>query len=174
MRNLFKSRTINANMEYVPHVTSYDRLIGKIEKDKANDEVLWHRGVHIMVFNSKDEILVHKRSLKKKHSPGSYDAFFGGWVRYGETYRKAALRELHEETGIRIKRLKFLFKHKINLKDDKYFAKVYSIKHDGKFKFSKSEVHSASFMEVNKARKLLANENTQGSRKILFRKIFGK
>ena len=53
----------------------------------------------VWVFNSKNEILLTRRSLQKKFMPGRWETT-GGHVQAGETTAQAAARELLEETGI--------------------------------------------------------------------------
>lgn len=57
-------------------------------------------GVKLIILNEKNEILVLKRS-KTLPRPGGFD-FPGGAVDKGESPASAAIRELHEETGISI------------------------------------------------------------------------
>ena len=54
-----------------------------------------------MVFNSKKQIFVQKRSKSKVESPGLWDISSAGHVDSGETYEKCAHRELWEELQIK-------------------------------------------------------------------------
>ena len=59
----------------------------------------WHRSVHIWLFAG-GKFLLQKRKEDKDSFPGMWDASCTGHVDAGETYRKAALRELGEELGL--------------------------------------------------------------------------
>lgn len=61
---------------------------------------LWHRVVHVLVFNRKGELLLQKRSMDKDVAPGRWDTSVGGHVNPGESLVKAAARELMEELGV--------------------------------------------------------------------------
>ena len=64
-----------------------------------------------VIMNSKKQILIAKRSEKKKRAPLKWE-FSGGGVRAGENSLQAILRELKEEIG-----LEFSAKEAIFLKD---------------------------------------------------------
>jgi len=61
--------------------------------------------VDCIVFNEQNELLL----IKRGHEPfvGSY-ALPGGRVEYGETVEQAALRELKEETGVKVESLQLV------------------------------------------------------------------
>ena len=95
----------------------------------------YHRTVHIWIINSNNEILVQKRNLKKGTYPGLWAISVAGHVRSGETSIEAALRELKEEIGQKLKSddLKYLFtlkrelsfpQYKIRAIDDVYLVKL--------------------------------------------------
>ncbi len=56
-------------------------------------------GIGIIIQNSKGEILIGKR--KGSHAP--YYSIPGGHLENGETFETAAIKEVFEETGLRIK-----------------------------------------------------------------------
>jgi len=51
-----------------------------------------HRVVHILVFNSKGEILLQKRATHKDVAPGKWDTSVGGHIMPGEDIVNAAKR----------------------------------------------------------------------------------
>ncbi len=56
--------------------------------------------VHLVIFNSKGEILIQKRSPNKFHWPNLWDITVGGQVSSGENTKQAIQRELFEELSI--------------------------------------------------------------------------
>ncbi len=89
--------------EYLDIVDKDDNIIGK---DTRNN--IWNRGlernvkvVNILIFNSKNELLLPKRSMNRKIFPGCYDFSCGEHVMAGEKYYDAAVRGLREELGIK-------------------------------------------------------------------------
>ena len=69
-------------------------------KKEVWEKGIWHRISRIFLINSKGEILIQKRSIKKASLPGRWDQSAAGHVEEGETYEIAADRELKEETGV--------------------------------------------------------------------------
>ena len=61
---------------------------------------LLHRAVHVLVFNSRGEIFLQKRSMTKDREPGKWDSSSSGHVDSGEDYDACAVRELREEIGL--------------------------------------------------------------------------
>jgi 8-oxo-dGTP diphosphatase len=62
-------------------------------------------GVGVFVFNSKQEFVLGKRL--GSHGSGTY-ALPGGHLAYGESFEECSAREILEETGLKVKNIKFL------------------------------------------------------------------
>ena len=56
--------------EQVDIVDEEDNIIGQASLDQTIKEKLLHRGANVMVFNSKCQIFVHKRTDNLKLYPG--------------------------------------------------------------------------------------------------------
>src|SRR5580700_5303083 len=80
-------------------VNEYDEVIGQDTRKHIHDTHQIHRGVHVLIRNSKEEILIQRRSFSKDYYPGYYDISVGAQVSSGESYEDAARRELTEELG---------------------------------------------------------------------------
>ena len=59
--------------EYLDLVDENDNVIGKAPRSEVRARNLLHRGVGILVFNSRGELYVHKRTETKDIFPGMYD-----------------------------------------------------------------------------------------------------
>lgn len=70
---------------------------------------LIHRVVHVLVFNSRGELLLQKRSMNKDVAPGRWDTSVGGHLNPGEDPLSGARREMKEELGIVVEEPKFLY-----------------------------------------------------------------
>lgn len=106
----------------------------------------YHLVVHIWIVSSKGEILLQRRSDKKKLMPGEWAAT-GGAAISGESSYTAANRELFEELGIPSNKetLKKLFR----LKRRNSLLDVWMIKSDislQELKLQKSEVAEARWV----------------------------
>lgn len=61
-----------------------------------------HATVHIWVLDGDHRLLLQKRAPHKLAHPGMWDISCAGHIPAGETSRYAAVKELHEELGLRI------------------------------------------------------------------------
>ena len=68
-----------------------------------------HRCAYILVFNSRGELYVQKRTVIKDIYPGYWDPAAGGVMQVGESYEESAAREVGEELGVRGVELRPLF-----------------------------------------------------------------
>src|SRR3989338_2032784 len=89
-------------MQYIKiqFVNENDQVIGAGTKEEAWANGIIHRVVGIFVLNSRNQLLIHKRSPGALTSPGLWDKSAGGHVDEGEDYLRAAYRETKEELGI--------------------------------------------------------------------------
>ncbi|MBX2966013.1 MAG: isopentenyl-diphosphate Delta-isomerase [Cyclobacteriaceae bacterium] len=87
-------------MEKVILVDEHDNELGTLEKMEAHRKGVLHRAFSVMLFNSKGELLIQKRSGNKYHSAGLWTNTCCSHPRPGEQMEKAAQRRLKEEMGI--------------------------------------------------------------------------
>ena len=88
-------------MEFFDELDEYGKHTGKtVARDVAHKNGNWHRAVLLFVVNSKNEILMQKRSMQKSLWAGRWDGTGGGHVDSGEIGMFAVIRELKEELGI--------------------------------------------------------------------------
>jgi len=71
-------------------------------KSIAHRDGLWHRTVHVWLYNEKDEILLQLRAKDKELYPGKWDISVAGHIGAGEDVVTSAIREAKEELGIDI------------------------------------------------------------------------
>ena len=84
-------------------VDEHDRVLGSVSPQRCLREGLRHQAVAVLLFNAGGELYIQLRSQRMQWYPNVWTASATGHVRYGETYKQAALRELQEELGIRCK-----------------------------------------------------------------------
>src|SRR5579859_7683930 len=121
-------------------VNERDEVIGRKPRSEVHARGLLHRAVHVLVFNSRGEIFLQKRSMLKDRQPGVWDSSCSGHVDSGETYDETAVRELQEEIGLKINSaakaplpFKKLFKIDACEETDAEFVWVYRCENDGPF-----------------------------------------
>jgi len=83
-------------------VNDRDEVIGRKPRSEIHRLKLRHRAVHVLVFNSRGELFLQKRSMKKDCFPGAWDSSASGHLDSGETYGACAVRELREEIGLEL------------------------------------------------------------------------
>ncbi|MDP3070731.1 MAG: NUDIX domain-containing protein [Opitutaceae bacterium] len=88
--------------EWFDVVNERDEVVRRETRRVVHATGLWHRAVHILVFDAAGRVFLQKRSMLKDLSPGLWDSSCSGHVDAGEDYDTAAVRELGEEIGVRV------------------------------------------------------------------------
>jgi 16S rRNA (adenine1518-N6/adenine1519-N6)-dimethyltransferase len=89
--------------EKVIFVDENDNQIGTGRREEAWLKGYYTRNVRVVIRDRSGKFLSQKRSLKKGTYPGMWTVAAGGHVDAGETWKKAALREMKEEIGVSAK-----------------------------------------------------------------------
>ena len=63
---------------------------------------VWCRSTNVFVLNPQGEVLCHRRSSLKERYPSVWSTHLGGHVTEGESFLMNAVKELEEESGIRV------------------------------------------------------------------------
>ena len=141
--------------EMLSIVDEKDNLIKKEDRKTVHSSTLWHRGIHVFVFNSKGELLVPLRSSIKDKYPNTYDCSVSGNVPFGEEYETTAIRELEEELGIKDVKIKPLLHFRfIYSPMDYHVSKLFKCVYDGKIKLNE-EVSEIKFFKMESLKKIL-------------------
>jgi len=88
-------------LEILDVVDADDLVVGTMERGEIHRKRLFHRSVHVFLFDEARRIYLQKRSFEKLEHPGKWDSSASGHVESGESYREAAGRELEEEIGVK-------------------------------------------------------------------------
>ena len=154
--------------EFIPIVDS-NNIPMKMVKDRkeVHEEGLWHRVSHLWIYNDKKEVLLQKRSKKKKLFAGLWTASSGGHLDDGETYTQTVIREAREELGIKIDAKKLIelgiFRlpsvDKTNWLIDNEFTKAFALfLKEAKFKLDKEEVSEVKWLDIDRIRIMLLDK----------------
>src|SRR6266705_2842483 len=113
-------------------VNEGDEVIGRATRAEVHERGLMHRAIHVLVFNSRGQVFLQKRSLRKDRQPGLWDSSASGHLDSGEDYDACAVRELREEIGLAVAQpLERLFKIAAGEETDQEFVWVYRCQSDG-------------------------------------------
>jgi 8-oxo-dGTP pyrophosphatase MutT (NUDIX family) len=134
--------------EIVAIVDEQNNVTGSALRSEMRAKGLPHRATYILVFNTKGELYVQKRTPLKDIYPGYYDVATGGVVLAGESYDESALRELHEEMGIHGVSLTPLFDFYHQDASNRVWGRAYSCMYDGEIVLQEEEVESGGFYRL--------------------------
>ncbi len=127
-------------------VNDRDEVVGSKPRSEVHARGLLHRAIHVLVFNSRGEIFLQKRSMKKDRQPGVWDSSCSGHVDSGEDYDQTAVRELREEIGLRLNAPPMkLFKINACADTDAEFVWVYTCENDGPFQLHPDEIETGDW-----------------------------
>ena len=73
-----------------------------VDKAEAHRTGAWHRAAHLWIVTPQHRVLLQRRALTKENWPGRWDVSVAGHVSAGESAAEAAVREAHEELGLRL------------------------------------------------------------------------
>lgn len=122
-------------------VDERDQVVGQAPRRVVHANGWRHRAIHVLVFDARGRVFLHKRSMKKDLFPGRWDSSCAGHVGAGEDYDPTALRELAEELGIKAAPpLERLFKLDAQDMTGWEFVWVYRLRHDGPFALAPDEI----------------------------------
>ena len=134
-------------------VDERDEPVGIMEKLEVHQKALLHRAFSIFIFNSKGEMLLHKRAANKYHSGGLWSNACCSHPRPAEQTLDAAHARLKEEMGISTNLIKiFDFTYKATFDNglfEYYFDHVFMGSYDGPIVPDKEEVSDYCFKTMN-------------------------
>lgn len=138
--------------EYFDVVDKEDNVIGRASRKECHEKGLIHRLVQILVFNSQGDVLIHKRGAGVDTFPGKLTGSAAGHVEEGESYEKAASRELKEELGIEapLEKLGFVRSYE---KEHMQNIIVFKVISEGPFSKKDSEIAELLFFSIEELKK---------------------
>ena len=154
-------------MEYLEVVDENNNLTGKIEeRDVIHEKGLWHREISVWIMNKNGDVLLQKRSAKKKQGANKW-SICAGHVDVGEDPKMTAIREIEEELGIKVEEneLKYLFTSKSaivlpnsynNVFSYKYFLKTNALIED--YKINLDELSELKYISLDELEQLMKDK----------------
>lgn len=135
-----------SDAERIVWVDERDRPLGALPRAELRERGLIGRGTFILLFNSRGELCVHRRTLSKAVYPGYWDAAAGGMVGEGESYAESAARELAEELGIAGVALREHGRFFFDEPGNRLWCALYSAVSDAPLRLQPEEVMEAHFV----------------------------
>lgn len=145
--------------EFFDVLNEKGNFIGKTEsREKCHKEGLWHKAVVVFIINSKNQVLLQRRSPNKRMWPNMWDVTAGGHVLAGEFGFEAIIREAKEELGIELNKNEMTFlgsSISTNNKADiinKHFNEYYIVNKDldeTRLTLQKEEVSEVKWIDKN-------------------------
>ena len=151
---------MGATEELVDHVDDDDNVVGVVTRAEMRSRRLLHRAVSIAVFSSDGRLLVHRRADTKDVWPGQWDMAAGGVVSAGESYERAAERELAEELGVRVDvaAMHSLGSARFDDESVSLLGRGFWCVHDGPFEFTDGEISEVRWVTRSELRDLRKRE----------------
>jgi isopentenyl-diphosphate delta-isomerase type 1 len=140
-------------------VDDNDNVLGYLPEDECHNKGVRHRTSSVVVFNSKGEILLQRRSPQKKLFPGFYTVSASGHVaknadsETAQTYDEAAKREFIEELGVNPPPLKFIGTVKIESPEHLTITAIYTTIFDGPLNQTQMRLLKFNFSALHKSNK---------------------
>lgn len=127
-------------------VNDRNEVIGQELRSVVHRTGLKHRAVHVLVFNSRGDLFLQKRSMAKDCFPGAWDSSASGHLDRREEYDACAVREVGEELGYELKEMpKRLFEIAACEQTGQEFVWVYECRLEGPFRLQWSEVEAGGW-----------------------------
>jgi isopentenyl-diphosphate delta-isomerase len=127
--------------EFFDIVNARDEVVGRAPRREVHARGLWHRAVHVLVFDGSGRVFLQKRSMLKDTAPGCWDSSCSGHVDSGEDYDHAAVRELAEEIGVVVAAPPARwFRIEATRETGWEFVWVYRLRHEGPFTLAPAEI----------------------------------
>jgi 16S rRNA (adenine1518-N6/adenine1519-N6)-dimethyltransferase len=130
--------------ELLQVVDGLDRPVMGKDRMTVHRENLLHRAVHVLTWNSKNELFLQKRSYRKDNFPGLWDSSSSGHVDVDESYENCAVRELREELDLSAQ-LREIATIPASERTGFEFIKLYSATTDQKPRTNPWEIESGAF-----------------------------
>ena len=122
-------------------VNERDEVVGRQTRGEVHRLGLMHRAVQVLVFNSRGQVFLQKRSMTKDRQPGLWDSSASGHLDRGESYDACAVRELREEIGLELSAPpQRLFKLPASENTDQEHVWVYRCEAEGPFTLHPEEI----------------------------------
>ncbi len=145
-------------------VNEDNQVISEATREEIHNNGSWHRGVHILVLDEKNRVILQMRSPEKDKFPNHYDCSVSEHLKRGERYETAAVRGLREELKISSSNtgLKRLIRFKMNYgPNDNMISELFECHYDGQVHPDENEIQSLETFSLSKVKEMLKNDESK-------------
>jgi isopentenyl-diphosphate delta-isomerase type 1 len=137
--------------ELLDVVNQEDTVLSQALRSVVHQRGLWHRGVHVFLFEEAGKLLLQKRSAQRSAYPAVWDCSVSEHVKAGESYAEAAQRGMQEELGVSGVDIQALIKFKMNYgPDDNEISTLYrGVVDPALVKFDPVEIEQVDWIREN-------------------------
>jgi isopentenyldiphosphate isomerase len=140
-------------------VNERDEVVGQAPRKEVHARGLWHRAVHVLVFNQRGQVFLQKRSMLKDTAKGKWDSSSSGHVDSGEDYDACAVRELREEIGLTLAQPpQRLFKIDARKETGLEFCWIYRCESEGPFTLHPEEIETGGWFAPEEVSRWVAEK----------------
>lgn len=130
-------------------VNADDHVLRQASRSTVHREKLFHRAIHVFVFNKSGQLYLQRRSMTKDTAPGKWVSSCSGHVDAGEDYDTAAYRELGEEIGLYAPGpMERVFKEAPCKQTGHEFVWVYKCRAEGPFDLDPLEISEGQWIDL--------------------------
>jgi isopentenyldiphosphate isomerase len=149
--------------ELLDVVNDNDEVTGQAKRSLVHQQGLWHRGVHVFLFNERGEMLIQKRSADRAQSPSLLDCSVSEHVKAGESYLEAARRGMQEEMGVEGIEIERIAKIQMEYgPNDLEISEIYEGRLNGRpVRFDPGEISEVRFVSLDEIREGIFNDRAR-------------
>ena len=129
-------------------VDEADAAVGQITRRDVFQKHANFRVIHVLVFDSKGDLLLQRLALTRARHPGYWGSSVAGYLYAHEQYEAAAKRRVEEELGIPDAGLHTLGKIAMEDEGCLKFIEVFTTVHDGPFRYDRSHIERLEFLPI--------------------------
>ena len=157
--------------EYFDVVDEHDNVIDVKSRSEVHRLGLRHRAVHVFLFRSNGDMLIHLRTATKEEFPSVWTSSASGHVSAGEGYADSVVRELQEELGVTAE-LHRVLRIDACLDTSNEFTELFVAKSDAVINADPSEIANITWVKRDEIQSRLATSPNDFSP--AFRLLFGE
>lgn len=146
--------------EILDVVDPENRIIDQQPRHIVHSSGVWHRGIHVLLYNAQNALMLQLRSLNKDKYPGHYDCSVSEHVSAGEDFWDTARRGLQEELNITNVPLTRILQFRMNYgPNDNMISTLYKCHWNAPLQINRHEIQEIYWFSEQQIRTLLRTKS---------------